>query len=337
MYVFELDIIYHQWILSLSALPHHFGGLNFMPKKWKEYNRLPERIRGSLKPLNDLSGSEWSRLSKSVNTFNGPIANKRKTHGASYPISLAKHFIQIYTAEGDTVLDPFLGVGTTTDAAQLLGRNGIGIEINRDFINLAKEGVDKIDQSPNDFNGDVNITYHLDTSENLKKYVKKETIDLVLTSPPYSSLLNKTIENFGGSDYSKNIYKGNGRTLAKPYSNDGEDMGNLAWDSYCNKIGNLMQNLLEVCRPGSYNVWVVRDFRDMEKSTPYVNLHGKIIELATAVGWVLVDIIVWDQTAQRQLVKMGGPKTRRFYFNIGHSYIVVFRKNILGEAFQNVD
>jgi hypothetical protein len=62
-----------------------------MVKKWKEYNKLPEKVKTSLKPLNDLSGSEWSRLSRSINTFNGGIAKKRKMHGAAFPISLAKH------------------------------------------------------------------------------------------------------------------------------------------------------------------------------------------------------------------------------------------------------
>lgn len=84
-----------------------------MAKCWKEYNRLPDEHKKKTKPLNDLSGSEWAQLSQSINVYNGPIAQKRKTHGASYPIALAKHMIRIYTAKGNNVLDPFAGVGTT--------------------------------------------------------------------------------------------------------------------------------------------------------------------------------------------------------------------------------
>lgn len=304
-----------------------------MAKLWKEYNKLPEDVKKKNALLNDLSGSEWAQLSKSINVYNGTIAKKRKIHGASYPITLAKHMIQIYTTKGNTVLDPFVGAGTTTDAAELLGRNGIGFEINDKFVQLAKSGVDSVDRSNGDSQDNVNIEIINDSCLNLKKYVDEETIDLILTSPPYSNLLNTTLEEFTGSVYDKNIYSG--RKLAKPYSNDPRDLGNTTWTDYCNKIRQLMRDLYSVAKPGTYNVWVVRDFRDMIKHRPYVNLHGKIIELAVEANWILFDIIIWDQTNQRRLVKLGGKKCRRFYFNIGYSFLLVFRKNIQGELFHN--
>jgi hypothetical protein len=73
----------------------------------------------------------------------------------------------------------------------------------------------------------------------------------------------------------------------------------------------------------------------MPHSIPYVNLHGKIADLGEKTGWVLTDMVVWDQTDQRHLVKLGGKKSRRFYFNLGHSFVVVMRKNIGGELFTN--
>lgn len=302
---------------------------------WKEYNKIPESIKKTLKPLNDLTGSEWAQKSKSVVLFNGTIAKKRKLHGAAFPLSLAKHFIETYTSVGDTVLDPFVGVGTTLDAAELLGRDSVGFETNKEFAQLAKQGVDDVDRTLGDFYGNVNRNIYNKSCTLLKKYVEKDSIDLILTSPPYSNLLNITIENFASSDYSKNQYKGEGRKLPKPYSKEDKDFGNLSWSNYCRKIKKLMKDLLSIARPGSYNVWVVRDFRDMEEGIPLVNLHGKIIELGTKAGWILSDVIIWDQTSQRKLVKMGGAKSRRFYYNIGHSYIVVFRKNIECERFAN--
>lgn len=306
-----------------------------MVKKWKEYNTLPKAIKKTIKPLNDLEGSEWVGLSKSVNFFNGGIAQKRKEHGAAFPTSLAKHFIKIYTKKGDCVFDPFVGVGTTLDASELLGRNSIGMEINKKFIELAESGIDSVDCSDNDEIFDVEKKVIFDDCLNLKKYVKKESVDLILTSPPYSDLLNNTIEVFGGADYEKNIYKNAQRQLAKPYSKDECDFGNMDWAEYCKRTEELMEKLYEISSPGSYNVWVVKDFRRMEEKTPYVNLHGKIIELATKADWVLFDIMIWDQTDQRKLVKLGGPKCRRFYLNIGHSFILIFRKNIPGEDFTN--
>ena len=304
-----------------------------MAKRWKEYNRLPDETKKRTKPLNDLSGSEWAQLSPSVNVYNGTIAQKRKAHGASYPITLAKHIISIYTSKRDTVLDPFVGVGTTTDAAQLLGRNGIGFEINQKFSELAKAGVDSVDKSETDSTENVNMQIILDSCLNLRKYVANESVDLILTSPPYCNLLNKTVGEFTGSVYSKNIYTG--RKLAKPYSSDEKDLGNMELTEYSANVKKLMEELYAVARQGSYNVWVVRDYRDMEDHCPYVNLHSKIIDLATQAKWILFDIIIWDQTKQRKLVKLGGKNCRRFYFNIGHSFLLIFRKNIEGELFHN--
>lgn len=306
-----------------------------MPKAWKEYNRLPSKKSRELKELNDLSGSRWAQMSKSVQKFNGAIAKKRKDHGAAYPITLAKHFIEIFTKKGDTVLDPFLGVGTTLDAAHLLGRNGIGFEINKRFVKLAKKGIDEVDRSKTDHKGKTKQKIINDNCLNIRKHVKKNSIDLILTSPPYCNLLNNTVETFGGTEYEKNIYSSSKRKLAQPYSNDPNDFGNLNWSDFSKQVLRLMKILFEVAHEGSYNVWVVRDYRDMQGGIPYIDLHGKIVELGIASGWILTDIVVWDQSEQRHLVKLGGKKCRRFYFNVGHSYLVILRKNIEGERFKD--
>lgn len=60
-------------------------------------------------------------------------------HSAAYPEWLPEFFIQLFTDEGDTVLDPFLGSGTTCRVAQQLQRNSIGIEINKDYIEALNE------------------------------------------------------------------------------------------------------------------------------------------------------------------------------------------------------
>lgn len=60
-------------------------------------------------------------------------------HPATFPLSLAKDHILSWSNEGDTVLDPFLGSGTTLLAAQELGRNGIGIEISEEYCEIARK------------------------------------------------------------------------------------------------------------------------------------------------------------------------------------------------------
>ena len=286
--------------------------------------------RAGLYDLNNLSGSEWTLHGKSVQTFNSPITEKRKKHGAAYPLSLAKHFIEIYSKEGDTVLDPFAGVGTTLDAANILKRNSLGVELNPDFIKLFNRGIDIKD-------GIQNYNYQRAVFQGsalqIGKYLPDNSVDFVLTSPPYSNLLNKIRDNFADKDYKNNPYKNQSRKLAKPYSIFEEDLGNLSYTEYLIEMKKLFQSLLNIAKNGAYNVWVVRDYRDLDNNLPYINLHGDLTKIATDAGWVLWDLIIWDQSSQRKLVRLGGNKYRRYYFNIGHSIILVFRKNLKGEKF----
>jgi DNA modification methylase len=65
-----------------------------------------------------------------------------KNHSAVFPEAVPEWFIKLFTKEGDTVLDPFLGSGTTSRVAKRMGRNSIGIEVLEEYYTLAKESLD---------------------------------------------------------------------------------------------------------------------------------------------------------------------------------------------------
>jgi len=58
---------------------------------------------------------------------------RQEDHIAMFPLEIPYRLIKMYSFHGETILDPFLGSGTTIKAAQMLGRKGIGYEINKDF------------------------------------------------------------------------------------------------------------------------------------------------------------------------------------------------------------
>ena len=64
-----------------------------------------------------------------------------KSHSAAYPEALPEWFIKLFTDEGDLVLDPFVGSGTTCAVAQKLRRNSVGVEILAEYCGLAEEGI----------------------------------------------------------------------------------------------------------------------------------------------------------------------------------------------------
>jgi site-specific DNA-methyltransferase (adenine-specific) len=62
-----------------------------------------------------------------------------RNHSATFPVALPEWFIRLFTAPGDTVLDPFAGSGSTMLAAAQLGRHYVGIDISKEYVDLAKK------------------------------------------------------------------------------------------------------------------------------------------------------------------------------------------------------
>ena len=276
---------------------------------------------GRRNALNDLTGSEWAQSSKSIMAYPDQRSKKQRIHGASFPQSLAEHQILIYTKKGEMILDPFVGVGTTLDAAASVGRNGIGIELNPKFYRIAMEDVERLNRE-----GKTLQKIICDDARNLLNHVKPESVNFILTSPPYANMLNKIQKKF--------LYKWpNARErygfkpvdATRPYSNDPRDIGNLPYHECLDALEAVLQDTYTVLVDDSYAAWVVKDYRDLKHGTPYVNFHCDVIERARKCGWILWDIRVFDQTKFRPLVIFGIP-SRNFYLNIGHSFILVFKK-----------
>lgn len=72
------------------------------------------------------------------------IDNETRERAGSYPIEIPYRMINMYSIQGDTVLDPFVGTGTTSIAAGMSGRNSIGIDIESDFIQTSKDRMESV-------------------------------------------------------------------------------------------------------------------------------------------------------------------------------------------------
>ena len=94
----------------------------FYKKEWKK----------NYKGQSDILKQEFMDWTNGVWTFNGE-SKKRIGHPAPYPRELPKRCIKLFSYVGDTVLDPFLGSGTTAVACKRLGRKFIGIEIDKKY------------------------------------------------------------------------------------------------------------------------------------------------------------------------------------------------------------
>ena len=87
--------------------------------------------------------SNWIGRDKAypTNVLHLATETKNRNHSAVFPEDLPEWFIKLFTREGEWVLDPFMGSGTTVRVAQRMGRNAIGIEILNDYFQLAKKDI----------------------------------------------------------------------------------------------------------------------------------------------------------------------------------------------------
>ncbi len=99
------------------------------------------------KCLSEMTKEEWNTYFASHWTFGGA---KQDGHIAMFPEELPARLIKMFSFAGETVLDPFMGSGTTALAARNLQRNSIGYEINPEFIPFYKS---KLNVQQGDFNG----------------------------------------------------------------------------------------------------------------------------------------------------------------------------------------
>lgn len=102
---------------------------------FKKYGTSP-KATPEQKGRSKLTQEEWNTYFAGHWNFPG---EKQDGHLAMFPEELPRRLIKMFSFTGDTVLDPFLGSGTTSLAAKHLGRNSIGYEINKDFLPVIKQ------------------------------------------------------------------------------------------------------------------------------------------------------------------------------------------------------
>ncbi|MEM3860392.1 MAG: site-specific DNA-methyltransferase [Candidatus Micrarchaeaceae archaeon] len=103
-----------------------------------------------------LSKDDFISLTKSVWSFSAESAT-RIGHPAPFPVELPARCIKLYTFEGEVVLDPFIGNGTTAVAAVELNRHYVGYEINCNYIKIAEKRLEAVLEHPvtNVFRSDI--------------------------------------------------------------------------------------------------------------------------------------------------------------------------------------
>ncbi len=260
----------------------------------------------SKKRANDLGGKEWARYSISVwNDITKTAEERKLKHPAMFPEMLVRRIINCFTTSEDpSILDPFMGSGTTLLAARNLGRHGIGFELNPEYVKLAKERLAQASL----FSEQSFEIYNTNASE-IPNLIKHNSIDLCMTSPPYWDILLRKRT----ADYKE----------IRNYGDEEGDLGRISdYNQFLDALAQIFAGVLLVLRPGKYCVINVMDLRKKDK---YFPLHSDLATRMQELGFIFDDMIIWDRRQEyNNLRTLGYPTV--FRINRIHEFLLIFRK-----------
>jgi DNA modification methylase len=267
--------------------------------------------------LNDLTAKEW--LPETVSVWrqkglgaNHPDAQIEKQHPAPFSFTDVARLVRFFTKSGQTVLDPFAGIGSALKAAAMEGRRGIGIELSTTFAELSRQRL-ATELNGNLFDCPDQEVIQGDAREVLTT-LETDTVDLVVTSPPYWQILHKT-------DH-KAKQEREAKGLATRYSEDDpRDLGNIEdYDDFLGDLTSIFSECARVLRPKQHLCVVVGDFRDGGR---YRMFHADLAaKLEAETPFVLKGLTILYQSHKR-VFPYGYPAA--FVPNLHHQYIVIMR------------
>src|SRR3989338_3046504 len=235
--------------------------------------------------INCLQAKEWLKSQIGVWQFNYEKRDIRdkEMHPATFPISLSKKIIELFTHKGELVLDPFVGSGTTLLAAQDLDRNAIGFDLQEKYAKLDRKRLvcARLMQKSRQ------IVVQED-ARNITDYIENDSVKLIWTSPPYANLLNRVRKNKSRRD------RDNGQLgKVEQYSQDERDLGTLSEAEYVMSMGDIFEKLLPLLKEKAH---CVINVPDMWWENRRITLHVSLIEEMRRRGYELRNIIIWDRT-----------------------------------------
>jgi site-specific DNA-methyltransferase (adenine-specific) len=163
----------------------------------------PKKIDKERKQLSKLTTEEWNKYFYGHWKFPGERQNK---HLAMFPIELPNRLIKMFTFVGDTVLDPFLGSGTTSLSAKMLNRNSVGYEINKEYLPIIRKkiGMDEPDLfSSQEYNVEEQTLLNVDFEEEIKRLplVFKDPIKIDKKADPKKLQFGSKIDKNSKADF----------------------------------------------------------------------------------------------------------------------------------------
>ncbi len=267
--------------------------------------------------LNDLTSTEWIPETVSVWNQRGlganhPDAAIEKLHPAPFSFTDVSRLIRFFTKAGQTVLDPFVGIGSTLKACSIEGRNGIGFELNPKYADLSRERLEKEVDSL--FASTVKQTIECGDARTLAESLPENSIDFVVTSPPYWNILHKEDHKARQERIDKD--------LDTRYSDDPADLGNIdSYPVFIEELSKILGTCAKALKPKKYMAVIVSDFREKSK---YIMFHADIAHALEQYNLTMKGLTVLYQR-HKKIYPYGYPFS--YVPNIHNQYILILQND----------
>lgn len=219
------------------------------------------------------------------------------THKSDYRGNFApqvpRNLIEMYSNEGDLVLDPMVGAGTTLIEAKLLSRHALGVDVNPDTVKMAEAALNFNHSPPTRQKVIVGDARDL-------SFLKNDSFDLIIGHPPYMNIIK--------------------------YS-DGKipsDLSNISsLPKFCDEIEIVAKELFRVLKPDRYCAILIGDTR---KGKHFVPLAFKVMHRFLRSGFVLKEDIIKVQHNCKTTNYWRNKALQSKFYLIMHEHLFVFRK-----------
>ena len=266
--------------------------------------------------LNDLTAKEWIPETVSVWNQRGLGAKHKdaqieRQHPAPFSFTDVGRLIRFFTKRGQTVLDPFVGVGSTLKACAIDGRKGIGIELNPEFADLSRKRLEtEIDDI---FSSAADQKILEGDARDVVLSIPDASVDFIVTSPPYWSILKKADHKVR----QERIEQG----LAQNYGGDPRDLENIEdYDEFLATLSTIFGDCARTLKAGKYMAIIVSDFRDKSR---YIMFHSDLAHSLEKYGLEMRGLTVLYQR-HKKIFPYGYPYS--FVPNIHNQFILILQK-----------
>ncbi|MBI3946688.1 MAG: site-specific DNA-methyltransferase, partial [Armatimonadetes bacterium] len=256
-----------------------------------------------------MNGKEWTRNSISIwSDIRKDAEEIRLKHPAVFPKALVRRCLDCFTTgEQRVVLDPFSGSGSTPLAAWLAGKEGIGFEINPDYVALTHWRREALLWEYPEKTGEIRIIP--EDARRLGEQLAPESVDICITSPPYWNILSQR----RSADYKP----------IRDYGDHEADLGRMGdYAAFLEALCGVFAAVYVALRPGAYCLINVMDLR---KGPVFYPFHADLARGLQAAGFIWDDLIIWDRRVEYSNMRPLGYPTV-FRINKAHEFILILQK-----------